>query len=137
MITDGLDSIPEVRATQLLDSFKQAKIHFYVIGLGDSWKEGNTLDLQKFADSIHAQDKNNGIVFRASNPGDMEKAMETINRLEKQQEIVEDRQPTVKFTAGFSWLRASSRSICRTGCTSQAGPVRRSHHEHLKNHGAG
>lgn len=105
MITDGLDGIPEDRAKQLLEMFIQAKIHFYIIGLGDSWKEGNTLDLQKFADNLHARDKNNGLVFRASNPGAMQKAMETINRLEKAQEVVEDR-PTYREVYGWFLLAA-------------------------------
>ena len=92
LITDGEDGFPEDRAKQLQELFKQHRLRLYVVGLGDSWKEGNTLDLQKFADQIHQADPTNGIVFRASNPGEMKKAMQTINALEKAQEIVEERQ---------------------------------------------
>lgn len=92
LITDGEDGFPEDRAKQLHELFKQHRLRLYVVGLGDSWKEGNSLDLQKFADKIRQEDPTNGIVFRASNPGEMKKAMQTINALEKAQEIVEDRQ---------------------------------------------
>lgn len=92
LITDGEDGFPEDRKNQLLQLFKQQKLRFYVIGLGDGWKEGNNLDLQKFADAIHKEDPSNGLVFRASNPGAMRAAMETINKLEKAQEVVLDRQ---------------------------------------------
>lgn len=101
LITDGEDSIPDDRAKQLMELFKQGHIHFYVIGLGDSWKKGNSLDLQKFADAIHAQDKNNGLVFQASNPGDMNAAMEKINQLEKAQEIVEEKQ---EYREVYGWF---------------------------------
>lgn len=93
LVTDGEDSIPEERAKQLLELFKQGRIHLYVIGIGDSWKkEDNKLDLQKFAEALHAHDKSSGFVFKASNPGDMAAAMEKITQLEKAQEIVETRQ---------------------------------------------
>jgi hypothetical protein len=101
MITDGYDSMPEDRARQLLELFQRGHLRFYIIGLGDGWKEGNTLDLQKWADKLHAQDPSNGIVFRASNPGDMQKAMERINQLEKAQEVVEDRQ---EYREIYGWF---------------------------------
>jgi hypothetical protein len=88
IITDGYDSGDPMRIQQLLAQFQQRKVHLYIIGLGDGWKEGNNLDLQKFANALHQLDPNNGIVFVAQNPGQMDAAMETINRLEKKQEVI-------------------------------------------------
>ncbi len=102
MITDGLDSIPDERGKQLLQLFVENHIHFYVIGLGEPWKTGAApLDLEKWANNLHALDPNNGLIFRASNPGDMEKAMETINRLEKSQEVVQERQ---EYREIYGWF---------------------------------
>ena len=92
IITDGYDSGDPKRIEQLLALYKAAHLRLYVIGLGDGWKEGNDLALQRFADSIHAQDNNNGIVFRAQNPKEMEAAMETIDRLEAAQEVIQSVQ---------------------------------------------
>jgi hypothetical protein len=88
IITDGQDSGDPVRIQQLLSLYREAHLRLYVIGLGEGWTENNTLDLQKFADAIHATDPTNGIVFRAQNPGQMEQAMATIDRLEKSQEVI-------------------------------------------------
>lgn len=102
--TDGLDSIDTAKRQEFIAMYKQARIKLYVIGLGDSWKAGNTLDLQKFADELHKEDPTSGIVYRASNPGDMQKAMADIDRLEKSQEIVEStsiyRDADYAFIAG-------------------------------------
>jgi hypothetical protein len=90
LITDGYDSIDPQRRKDLVALYKQAHIHFYVIGLGDGWKEGSEkLDLEKFADELHAADPLSGIVFRARNPGAMKAAIEKVTSLEKSQEIVE------------------------------------------------
>lgn len=89
MNTDGFDAIDPQKRADFIQRYKEAHIKFYVIGLGDGWKEGNTLDLQKFADELHAADATSGIVFRASNPGQMKAAMEKINALEQAQEIYE------------------------------------------------
>ncbi|MBX9689615.1 MAG: VWA domain-containing protein [Candidatus Obscuribacterales bacterium] len=122
LVTDGEDSIPDERRKQLLESFKQARIHFYVIGVGDSWKNSENLDLQKFADEIHASDSNNGHVFKAANPGEMQKAMAKINELERAQEVIESRQEyreiygyflsaALAFGAIFLALAALSRRV--------------------------
>jgi hypothetical protein len=89
IVTDGEDGGDPVRIQQLLAEYKEAHLRLYVIGLGEDWTKNNTLDLQKFADAIHASDPTNGIVFPAQNPGQMNAAMETINRLEKAQEIIQ------------------------------------------------
>jgi hypothetical protein len=90
LITDGYDSIDPQRRKDLVALYKEAHIHFYVIGLGDGWKEGSTkLDLEKFADELHAADPLSGIVFRARNPGAMKAAIAQVASLEKSQEIVE------------------------------------------------
>jgi hypothetical protein len=90
LITDGYDSIDPQRRKELAVLYKQAHILLYVIGLGDGWKEGaDKLDLEKFAAELHAANPNSGIVFRASNPGAMQEAMETVASLEKSQEIIE------------------------------------------------
>lgn len=89
MNTDGYDAIDSQKRADFIQRYKEAHIKLYVIGLGDGWKEGNTLDLQKFADELHAADPTSGIVFRASNPGQMRLAMEKINELERAQEIYE------------------------------------------------
>jgi len=107
LITDGEDGFPEERKNQLLQLFKQQKLRFYVIGLGDGWKEGNNLDLQKFADAIHKDDPTNGLVFRASNPGAMRAAMETINKLEKAQEVVLDQQEYKEIFQYFLYAAAA------------------------------
>jgi hypothetical protein len=92
IVTDGYDGGDPVRIQQLLALYREAHLRLYVIGLGDGWTVGNTLDLQKFADAIRATDPTNGIVFRAQNPGQMNEAMETINRLEKSQEVIQSVQ---------------------------------------------
>jgi len=92
IVTDGYDGGDPVRIQQLLSLYSEAHLRLYIIGLGEGWTEGNTLDLQKFADAIHSADPTNGIVFRAQNPGQMNQAMETINRLEKSQEIIQSVQ---------------------------------------------
>lgn len=89
LVTDGYDAIDPQRRKELIALYKEAHILLYVIGLGEGWKEGNTLDLQKFADELHAADPHSGIVFRASNPGQMQKAMEEIDSREKALEQVE------------------------------------------------
>lgn len=106
LITDGEDSIPDERQKQLLELFKQGKIHLYVIGLGDAWKNKDNLDLQKFADELHKLDASNGFVFKASNPGDMKAAMEKISELEKAQEIVESSQDYKEIYKPFLVLAA-------------------------------
>lgn len=92
LVTDGYDDADPLRIQQLMTLYEQNHIHLYVIGLGDGWKEGNDLDLQKFADALHKVDPTSGIVFRAQNPDDMKKAMETIDRLERKQEVVQSIQ---------------------------------------------
>lgn len=101
LVTDGEDSIPDERRKQLIELFKQNRLHFYVIGVGDGWKKSENLDLQKFADELHAANPNNGHVFKAANPGEMQKAMEKINELEKAQEIVETRQ---EYKEVYGWF---------------------------------
>jgi hypothetical protein len=92
-ITDGYDDIDPQRRQELIDLFEQEHIKVYVIGLGDGWKDGNTLDLQKFADELHKVDSTSGIVFRATNPGAMTLAMQTIDENERAQEVFETLQP--------------------------------------------
>ena len=92
LITDGYDGGDPVRIQQLLALYKEKHLRLYVIGIGDGWKDGNTLDLQKFADTLHAADPSNGIVFRTQNPDDMKRAMQTINKLEKSKEVWESVQ---------------------------------------------
>jgi hypothetical protein len=92
MNTDGFDSIDPQKRKELIDLYVAAHIRFYVIGLGDGWKEGNTLDLQKFADELHKADPRSGIVFRAQNPGQMKLAMEAIDAQEASNEIFELKQ---------------------------------------------
>lgn len=104
MDTDGFDSIPAEKRKELIAAFKEARIKLYIIGLGDGWKEGNSLDLQKLADELHKEDPQSGIVFRASNPGEMQKAMMQIDALHKAQEIYEtkrtDREVDYAFILG-------------------------------------
>lgn len=89
MTTDGYDSIDEMKRKELISLFTQAKIRLYIIGLGDGWKPGNTLDLQKFADELNKADPKSGMVYPATNPGAMQKAIATIDALEKSHQIVE------------------------------------------------
>ncbi len=92
IITDGNDSGDPVRMQQLMALYQEAHLRLYIIGLGDGWKKDNNLDLQKFADSLHAADPTNGIVFWAQNPGQMNAAMERINAIEKRQEKIKSVQ---------------------------------------------
>jgi hypothetical protein len=90
LITDGYDSVDPQRRKDLIQLYKDAHIHFYVIGLGDGWQKGATkLDLELFADELHAADSHSGFVFRADEPGAMKEAMASVARLEKSQMIVE------------------------------------------------
>jgi hypothetical protein len=90
LITDGYDSIDPQRRKDLIQLYKDAHIHFYVIGLGDGWQKGATkLDLELFADELHAIDSHSGFVFRADEPASMREAMASVARLEKSQMIVE------------------------------------------------
>lgn len=89
IITDGYDSGDPVRMQQLLADYQAAHLRLYVIGLGDAWTDGEQLDLESFADAIHAQDPTNGLVFKAQNPGEMKQAMQTIARLEKSPQVIE------------------------------------------------
>ncbi len=90
LITDGYDSIDPQRRKDLIQLYKDAHIHFYVIGLGEGWQPGATkLDLELFADDLHAADSHSGFVFRADEPGSMKEAMASIARLEKSQMVVE------------------------------------------------
>jgi hypothetical protein len=111
LVTDGYDSIDPQRRKDLIVLYKQAHILLYVIGLGDGWKAGaKPLDLELFANELHAADGRSGIVFRASNPGAMTKAMDEIASLEKAQDIVEtvetyrDVDYVFIFVAGVSIL---------------------------------
>ncbi len=83
MVTDGYDSIDPACARDLKAKFLEAHIKLYVVGLGEGWTEGNTLDLQKFADDLRKTDPTNGKVFRASNPKAMRDAIDSINASEK------------------------------------------------------
>jgi hypothetical protein len=90
--TDGYDSIDPEKRKEYIAMYKEAHIKLYVIGLGEGWTSqtpDKLLDLQKFADELHATDKTSGIVFQASNPGQMQKAMEAIDSQEKNQEVFE------------------------------------------------
>jgi len=90
LVTDGYDSIDPQRRKDLVVLYKQAHILLYVIGLGDGWKAGaKPLDLELFANELHAADGRSGIVFRASNPGAMKDAMDQIASLEKSQDLVD------------------------------------------------
>jgi hypothetical protein len=90
LITDGYDSIDPQRRKDLIQLYKDAHIHLYIIGLGEGWEVGaKKLDLELFADELHAADPHSGIVFRASEPGAMKEAMASVARLEKSQMIVE------------------------------------------------
>jgi hypothetical protein len=90
--TDGYDSIDPEKRKELIAKYIEAHIKLYVIGLGEGWKaqkDGTVLDLQKFADELHLADATSGYVYIASNPGQMQIAMEAIDAQEKSQEIVE------------------------------------------------
>jgi hypothetical protein len=87
MNTDGLDTIAPDMRQEFAREFKEAHLKVYIIGLGEGWKKDNKLDLQMFADELHRVDPTSGIVFHANNPGDMQKAMETIDGLEKSAEV--------------------------------------------------
>jgi hypothetical protein len=88
MITDGYDAIDEERRKELEDLFIQFGIKFYVIGLGDGWSDPTKpLDLEKFALELHKADPKSGFVFRASEPGEMTRAMQAIDENERHEEI--------------------------------------------------
>ncbi len=92
MNTDGYDSIDPEKRKELIKLYIDAKIKFYVIGLGEGWKEqadGTKMDLQKFAEELNQADPTSGFVYRASNPGQMQKAMEAIDAQERSQEVWE------------------------------------------------
>lgn len=89
MVTDGYDAIDPERRKELEDLFLQFNIKFYVIGLGDGWSDPTKpLDLEKFATELHKSDPKSGFVFRASEPGEMTKAMQKIDENEQHEEIV-------------------------------------------------
>ncbi len=92
LVTDGYDSGDPARMQQLLSMYQAAHVRLYVIGIGDAWDGTDSLDLQTFANDLHALDKTNGIVFRAQNPGQLKAAMQTINSLEKSQEVIDAEQ---------------------------------------------
>jgi hypothetical protein len=90
LITDGYDSLDPQRRKDLIQLYKDAHIHFYVIGLGEGWEKGAAkLDLELFANELQAADPHSGFVFRASEPGAMREAMKSIASIEKSQMIVE------------------------------------------------
>lgn len=90
LVTDGYDSVDPQRRKDLIQLYKDAHIHFYVIGLGEGWQKGAAkLDLELFADELHAADSHSGFVFRADEPASMKEAMASVARLEKSQMIVE------------------------------------------------
>lgn len=101
LITDGEDSIPDERRKQLVELFVQHRLNFYVIGVGDGWKNSENLDLQKFANELHAANPKTSIVFKAANPGEMQKAMAKINELEKAAEVVETRH---EYKEIYGWF---------------------------------
>jgi hypothetical protein len=86
--TDGLDEIPKTCRDDLVQKFLEAHIRLYVIGLGDRWKKGDTLDLEKFADELKLA-HGNASVYHTANPGEMTKAMNEIGNLEKAQEVIQ------------------------------------------------
>jgi hypothetical protein len=63
MVTDGVASISDERMEQLVTIFKEQKIHFFLIGVGDSWKDmnatGNIQRIIEFAKRVDgfAQDE--------------------------------------------------------------------------------
>lgn len=122
MNTDGFDAIDPQNRADFIQRYKDAHIKFYVIGLGDGWKEGNQLDLQKFADELHAADPTSGIVFRASNPGQMKAAMEKINELEQAQEVYETLDLNRDVDYAFI-LGAIGFALLFFGCVTVAGRV--------------
>lgn len=89
MITDGQDSIDPERRKELVDLFSTFGVKFYVIGLGEGWADPTKpLDLELFARDLHKVDEKSGLVFRASEPGEMKKAMQKIDENEQHEEIV-------------------------------------------------
>ncbi|MDR3613187.1 MAG: hypothetical protein P4L53_06455 [Candidatus Obscuribacterales bacterium] len=89
MVTDGYDAIDPERRKELEDLFVAFGIKFYVIGLGDGWSDPTKpLDLEKFAKELNKADPKSGFVFRASEPGEMKRAMQKIDENEQHEEMV-------------------------------------------------
>lgn len=83
MVTDGEDNIDPKRFVQLSQQMHDLGIRIYVLGVGDSWTNGTTPDLQRFAEA------NGGTVIRVGNAQDMRDGFAKINALEKSQVQVE------------------------------------------------
>jgi hypothetical protein len=93
MVTDGEDAIAPERRKELEDLYLAFDIKFYVVGLGDGWSNPDKpKDLELFARELQKVDPKSGLVFRASEPGEMTKAMQKIDENEKHEEMVKSVQ---------------------------------------------
>jgi len=77
MVTDGEDSISPKRFAELTAQMQQLGIKIYVLGVGESWGNGSTPDLQRFAEGL------GGKVIPVGNAQAMRDGFATIDRLEK------------------------------------------------------
>jgi hypothetical protein len=83
MVTDGEDSISDKRFGELAQQIKDLDIHMYTLGVGESWTQGQMVDLRKFTEAV------GGKVFIVGNAQALNDGFAEINRIEKSKIVVE------------------------------------------------
>jgi Ca-activated chloride channel family protein len=76
LVTDGENSISDLRFQQFQQQLQAMGIKLYVLGVGEGWGNGRTPDLQRLAESIGGQ------VFPVADANAMQAAFDTINQTE-------------------------------------------------------
>lgn len=83
MVTDGEDSISAERAAELTAMLEKLGIKLYVLGVGESWTNGNQVDLRTFTENL------GGIVIPVGDAEQMRAGMNKIDQLEKSTVVLE------------------------------------------------
>ena len=113
MVTDGESSISPDRFEVLASQFESIGIRIYVLGVGESWVNGNfmTTDLRRFADRL------GGTVIAVGDAEQMRKGFDTIDKMELSKV---DLEKTSTFRDVYHWFILASVIIFLLYLTSSA-----------------
>jgi hypothetical protein len=98
VITDGDDNIPDEKPAMefsaLAQQLSDEQIHFYVIGIGESWYQDQwrtKLDLARLTDKV------NGTIIRVGNKSELLKGLASIAALEKRETLHKSETETKQY----------------------------------------
>jgi|ERR1700733_805359 hypothetical protein len=98
IITDGDDNIPDdkpaMEFSTLAQQLSDEHIHFYVIGIGESWYQDQwrtKLDLARLTDKV------NGTIIRVGNKSELLKGLASIAALEKRETLHKSETETKQY----------------------------------------